>query len=757
MSSPALRNFSAGELSPTMYARADLVRYQEGLETLRNAIVLRTGGVQSRPGTQYLGTTKDNGFARLIDAVFDDDQSYVLELGIEYIRFWKDGALVEGVVLEAWTNGNVYDAGEVVSLSGTNYVALQTHTAATATNRPTSGTNWTEFWYPLTALIYELPTPWNTEAVLRAVQYASEKGVVRFAHNGFARQTLTRTANAQWDIAEVTGSISALAAPTNVLTDGPLGTQTEWIVTAVDASTGRESVGSTETGTTEFLADIQATPQSISWTASTGATAYRVYRKDENTAGIFGLLAEVSASPYVDSASVFLPADTGTQPPTAGQDFTNADTFPGVIGAYQQRTLLSGSTGSPDVVLASRVASPDDFTVSTPLVDSDSLSWRQVGKRTNRVRHFAEIAQRLVQFSSVGESIIQGDTDSILRPGEVNPRQFSENGAAVYPAPLVVNDSALYVQALGSIVRDIAPIQANGFAGSDLTLQSAHLVDGFTLMDWCYQQTPNSVVWAVRSDGTLLSLTYVRELGVLGWATHDTDGTFESVTCIPEGGRDAVYAVVLREVDGNDVRYVERFADRQVNGANYIQTYADASVDVTATGTTITGLDHLEAKDVSVLLINGSTGYDVIASPNNPAYTAITVSGGEITVPASATNGRCIVGLPYVTDIQTLDLDGANSSRMDSGINIKRVGLWLEDAVAPFVANQVPSGDDVSTMNRMPNTTAGEAIATGLVSGYCEVTVDGAFTRGGRIFIRQVDPVPLSVLAIIPQGTFGRS
>lgn len=165
----------------------------------------------------------------------------------------------------------------------------------------------------------------------------------------------------------------------------------------------------------------------------------------------------------------------------------------------------------------------------------------------------------------------------------------------------------------------------------------------------------------------------------------------------------------------------------------------------------VTGLTYLEGEDVSVV----ADGV-VLGSPNNPAYDTFTVTGGEITLPAG-TYTSVTVGLPYVTDIQTLDLDGANTSRMDSAINITRVGLWVEDTIPPFVANQEPTGDTVTTMNRMLATNASGTVVTTAISGYREVQVDGAFTRGGKIFIRQVDPSPLTVLAIIPQGQFGRS
>jgi len=566
MANVSQRSFSAGEISPAMYARSDMERYATALRTLRNAVVLRTGGVQSRAGTEYLGSTKANGAARLVGAVFDTTANYVLEFGNLYVRFWKDGAPITATVTGAWANTTAYTAGIVVSYSGVNYVCLVAHTSVTATDRPSTGSSWQTKWYALTGTTYELPTPY-TEAQLFDVQFAFQLDVVTVAHASHSIATLTRISNNVWDYA-VVSLVEDAKVPQNVAVSGASGSGWGYTVAARFFADGVFTQGpanpvvrTDETATTLLAFGLSGDTRTITWNSVTDAVSYRVYLNSPGGTEWRYVNTPDNSTTFSSFSAAWLSAQEG-EPTTATSNFDQPGEYPGVVAAYQQRLLVAGKTDFPDVVYASQVAEPYNFTGSSPIVDSDAMSWRQVGRRLNRVRHFVEAAQRLFQFSDVGESIVQGDTDGILRPGEVNPRQFSENGAAVRPAPLVVNDTALYVQARGSMVRDLAPIQVGGFAGSDLTLQAAHLVDGYELVDWCYQQTPHSVVWAVRDDGQLLSLTYVRELGILGWAHHDTLGEIESVCCVPEGTLDAVYAVVKRTIDGNTVRYVERFYDR---------------------------------------------------------------------------------------------------------------------------------------------------------------------------------------------------
>jgi hypothetical protein len=172
-----------------------------------------------------------------------------------------------------------------------------------------------------------------------------------------------------------------------------------------------------------------------------------------------------------------------------------------------------------------------------------------------------DLGGKLVVFGSGTEMTVDGDDAGILRPDAVNPRKLSANGCNEL-APIEIDDSAIYVQGRGTLVRDLKPIGLDGYQGTDLTIYAAHLFSGYSLVDWDYAQNPHSVVWVVRSDGVMLGLTYLREQAVWGWHRHDTDGVIENVCVIPEGAEDAVYCVVRRTIGGATVRYVERMASR---------------------------------------------------------------------------------------------------------------------------------------------------------------------------------------------------
>lgn len=189
----------------------------------------------------------------------------------------------------------------------------------------------------------------------------------------------------------------------------------------------------------------------------------------------------------------------------------------------------------------------------------------------------------------------------------------------------------------------------------------------------------------------------------------------------------------------------------QVNGvfsasANPIQ-YALASEN---DNVLISGLDHLEGLEVSV--VNDGV---VLASPNNPAYTPITVTGGQIEL-AGPLTGTVTVGLPITSDIQTLDIETRDGTRKDAGINVTRLGLWLEETMGLSARSTTPTSDtSLDGFRAMPMTDENGNTTTDPVTGYREVGVDGAWTKSGSIFIRNVDPTPMTIHSISPQGTFG--
>src|SRR5580765_3997316 len=100
-------SFAAGEITPGLWARVDLDRYQLGAQLLKNFVVDYKGGAFNRAGTEFVGeaATDDVDEVRLIPFRFSQSQQYIIELTTTTIRV-------------IWNGGFVLDSSSVVALSG---------------------------------------------------------------------------------------------------------------------------------------------------------------------------------------------------------------------------------------------------------------------------------------------------------------------------------------------------------------------------------------------------------------------------------------------------------------------------------------------------------------------------------------------------------------------------------------------------------------------------------------------------------------
>jgi hypothetical protein len=84
-------SFAGGELTPALYGRTDLQKYDVGAAVLENAIVQRYGGVTRRPGFRHVAQTAENSKARLIPFSYNAEQNYVLEFTDQKVRVFANG------------------------------------------------------------------------------------------------------------------------------------------------------------------------------------------------------------------------------------------------------------------------------------------------------------------------------------------------------------------------------------------------------------------------------------------------------------------------------------------------------------------------------------------------------------------------------------------------------------------------------------------------------------------------------------------
>jgi hypothetical protein len=107
-----IHNFSKGEIAPVLYGRTDIAPYAAAVRRARNVVVMKYGGLTSRPGTEFVGEALDaDNPVKLFSFRFDEGrsgQNYALEMGQGYTRFLSGGGLVVEEVLAVLgaTNAN---------------------------------------------------------------------------------------------------------------------------------------------------------------------------------------------------------------------------------------------------------------------------------------------------------------------------------------------------------------------------------------------------------------------------------------------------------------------------------------------------------------------------------------------------------------------------------------------------------------------------------------------------------------------------
>lgn len=852
-------SFSAGEISPALYGHVDHVKYATGLKTLKNFLVMRHGGVTNRAGTGWISEVKDSTKKiRYIPFVFNADQTYVLEFGNQYMRVIRAGSYVMGydktitsisqanpcVIGSAGhgfvNNDEIYISGVTgMTVLNNRFYTVYNASINTFSIKYKDGTvvNSTSFpaytigspphiiYSGLIQKVYEISTSY-LEADLPNIEYTQSGDVITLSHPSYPQAELTRTGHTSWTLTNKTYGAD-ISPPTGVaVSSGGAGTNTyRYKVTSIAEETLEESLPSSSAEITLAAVPTSTAPHSVTWNAVSDAISYNVYRELNN------LYCWVGIADGTSFSDIGYTPDMMDNPPEDRQPFSGAGNYPATACYQQQRLLSGGSDNNPETTYGSKIGLYDNFMTSSPLQDDDPVTFTLAGRIINRIKHMVDMG-RLYIFTDGGEWRVEGDQAGSITPSVINPRQYTANGSGSL-APLIVGNSIVYLQGRGSYIRDLFNFQVQGYEGDELSIFSSHLIDGYQIVRWTYQQIPQSVIWCVRDDGALLSITYIKNQEVIGWAKHEFEnGIVEDVCAISEGDEDVLYLCIKREIDGRTVRYNEYMKTRKIGNSIADSVFMDSSLTYDGRNTTtdtmtlsgsgtwtyedsktltcsssatftfnsddvdnqihLTGSDdtiirasiiaylnplqvtvkpnkdvpvsmrntaisdwskavdvisalwHLEGEDVSIF----ADGF-VSANPNNPAYEVKSVASGSITLdePHSIVH----VGLPITADLETLNIDtnmGQFQSIADRQKKINRVTLFVESSRGIWIGNHADSLTEFKTPFQ-----SNLDLPTELRTGAININIKPEWNSSGHVFIRQIDPLPLSILSIVPSGS----
>lgn len=509
--------------------------------------------------------------------------------------------------------------------------------------------------------------------------------------------------------------------------------------------------------------------------------------------------------------------------------------YPCEVEFFSDRLWWAGTPLDPQTVWGSQIGDYSNHGKSTPIVDSDAVSFTINARQVNAVQDLVPL-DKMIILAKGGEFLMTGGQDEVITPSSINIKPQSYRGTGGVQAK-VVGDTAIIVQEQGSHVFDIGyRFEQDGYRPQDISVYADHLVEGYTILRMEWMTAPWSTLFFMRNDGKLAGCTYMPEQEVIGWHRHDTDGVIEDIVCLPGDQQTEFYAVVRRIVNGQVKRYIEQMEEsfvqdprdwfyvdsgltydgrnttattlivtggvlwdenealnlatsaplfvgasdvgdgftvsRQVleqnpeTGAWAFVTYkvrvvisaylSTTEVTVTSVGTvpvalraqpstdwvferdTITGLGHLEGKEVNILS-------DASVHPRR------VVTGGQISL--DSPGGVVHVGLPYRAHIETLEVNSAGGQPLRDAKKLLHEVNMLVRGTRGIKVGTIFDGENDQYLDEIKEREFEDyGEPTLAVTGLVKILTSAKWGESqGKVHIVSDDPLPMEILAIIPK------
>lgn len=709
--SPIKDNYNAGEMSPLMAARVRVDKYANALKTCENMIPLVQGGVTRRPGTMFVNEVKTSSLkTRIIPFEFSVTQAYVIEVGNQYFRFYKDRGQIQTSGVSAWVTGTVYAVGNLVTNAGTTYYCKTAHTAGATFVGDAAN------WYAQTGTIYEIPIPYLT-ADIQSLKFTQSADVLFITHPSYEPRKLTRTGHTTWVLSVIE------------FLDGP------YLNTNITTTTITPSA---TTGTITLTA-------SASLFASTDIG--RLIRIKHSSTWGYALITAYTSPTVVTALVKSTLGGTGAVTEWRLGVYGSVNGYPSCCMFFEDRLFFAGCTNYPQRVDGSQSSLYENFAPSSTagvVADSNAVAFSLNASDVNVIRWMQDDEKGLLIGTVGGEWMLRPSSQSqALTPTNVTAKRSTAFGSANVQA-VRAGRASIYVQRAGRKVRELAYVyEVDGFRSPDMTVLSEHISEGGLIYS-DYQQEPWSIIWFVREDGQLIGMTYERDQDVIGWHRHILGGTFnggdsvvESVACIPtpDGTADETWLIVKRDIDGTTRRFIEYITTKFNATTTTNAFFVDCGLTYDSTpATTITGLDHLEGETVSILA-DGA---------NHPDRT---VSGGSITLNRLASVVH--VGFSYDSNVQTLNIEAGAADGTSQGKTkrIHRVSIRLHKTLGLKFGPNADSLDAMTFRTSSDHTNSPPALFTGDKS----INWNGYYETEGSMYFRQDQPLPFTLLGLFPQ------
>ena len=430
---------------------------------------------------------------------------------------------------------------------------------------------------------------------------------------------------------------------------------------------------------------------------------------------------------YTLAASVATPSGPNLTGGTGGVSPTGtlvlgpaSGTYPSVVAYFQERRVYANTINQPDTYWMSQPGAFKNFDSRVPTIDSDAIVGTPWSVQVDGIQFMLPILGGLVVLTGEAAYQVMGSGGSPSNPQPVTPSSQQAlpqayNGCHFHVPPIKIDYDVYYLQAKGSVIRSLSyNFWINVFTGVDVTYLSSHLFTGFNInaMAWC--EEPYKVLWCVRDDGVLLSLTSLKTQDVMGWARHDTQGLFLSATSVAEPPVDALYVATQRfRPDGNSPYMIERMDNRiwtAVEDAWCVDAGLAYGQSSPAANLTIVGHANGSGVPTGVTGLVGGLNYGIgtvgtIADPTGTGCTVtLSISPANGSITAATLSGGTLYTNPV---IQFVDPTGKGSGASATVVLTNTVTINSDTAIfsGGSVGNVIRGGGGIMEITAYVSTT----------------------------------------------------
>lgn len=741
---PIWNTFNSGELSPLIDGRTDQEKYFAGCKKLLNFIPSVQGPAVRRGGSRYVGETKDNGRVWFVPFEFNQQQSYILEFGNLYLRFWVNrGQLLSGMspyeIVTPWSDADLMTgegtfALRVVQSGDIMWICHYDGAFAPRKLRRLGATNWTLTEVTFRKGPFEDIDPDETTDV----EASAETGNITLTSYGSGIFAATDVGTSFYVEQEDSEGVESWMARTKISVGEIRRWESNFYKCTAVGGGGDPATGDNPPVHTEGRA-MDGTGTDVPGDDLDDLGAEWEYL--HSGWGVARITAYTSPTQVSATVVKRIPLNVVTERTErwAFSSFSSVRGWPVSVAFFRERLVYAMSR----TLYFSVVGDFDDFydKEGPDVTEETALTLELTSDRLDQIRWLSPSGALLIGTARSELSVQEQTTAKVFAADNVVMTPQTEYGSRLLE-PLPVSNATLFVQRAGRKMRELVyDASQDRFKADDLTILSEHVVDA-GVVDMDYQQEPDTIVWCVLADGKMAALTYNRERGVIAWVPHEIGGPdafVESVGVIssPDGRRDDVWISVRRTIDGQTKRYVEYIEDNRLIEADTGDgLYGDSGITYEGVATaTITGLDHLEGATVQVLA-DGSAHADRV------------VESGQIVLGREATKVQ--IGFDSPAKLQPMRLEGGVQDGT-SQTRRKSIGeLWvrLKDTIGGLAGPTFDRLDPLPSLDpALPFGTA-----PSLFTGDCKIEFPAQQDENGYVCVQSSPMLPMTVVALIARA-----